>query len=290
MELTKEQNEILKELDQKNSVDTIMKIIGIPSNKFRITDVHMKSIVVAEKVAFPKSGGILTYYDGMKYPAKGFPVNEIVEKIDDVKRFIVIFPKAFKDVFKGSRIKTLLLLLIFKKQYMTMLRTLLLSLARHLQMYRINHRFFCTTVRSVRNAFMVLMDKYREVDGEKYILIQTSMKLITQTLEFDDAYRYRFQHVIGHLDKQAFSKKPFKELDRLIDIAIKSEGASRVKESWKAVKLSLKFMRFLPYRKDLILFFNSLNIEEVKLSVGDMYHAKRKVEYDWNVEYECPED
>ena len=100
-------------------------------------------------------------------------------------------------------------------------------------------------------------------------------------LEYDDAYRFRFQHIIGQLDQKA--KNPIKELIRLTKIGESCEKIDRMKETWKAIRLMLWFVRFSPYLKnELVLFFGRLNLEEIKLSTEDLYFARMKIDYKWD--------
>ena len=105
-------------------------------------------------------------------------------------------------------------------------------------------------------------------------------------LEFDDAYRYRFQDVMGDFDRKLFKKNPISELIRIMALGESREiKDSRVSKTWKTAGLLLRAIRFYPpLKREIVFFFENLYIEEVKLSVEDSYHAIKKIDYNFNRE------
>ena len=295
MNLTPDQNEALKMVDARNAKAALLdKIREKSTEKFALTEqrITLKTSDVheVEYIKLPKEGGIEVYFKGIPHPRKGYPIEEAVEKINDAKKNLVAVLFGFKEMFSNNKIKTLIFLLLFRKQYETGVKYLILSLWKQLRMYHLQRRYYCNTSRELFRVF----DKMREdtKNKENKNLFELTGNIIAMILEYDDAYRYRFQNVFGQLNKDALNKNTFKELKRIIEIGRKSEIVSasakrkggkkaRVAGTWRAAGIVLTLVRFSPFRKRVTQFFKELNIEEIKLSVGDYYFAKQKPDFNW---------
>ena len=294
MSLTKEQNEALKVIDTKNAIAGMME--KIRANKMiKHAPAYQQKIKKSEIheidfVKLPKEGGILTYFKGIKHPRQGFPVAEVVEKIDDAKKNIVAVLSGFKLMFSKNKIKTLIFLFLFRKQYEQGVFQLIISLWKQLRMYRLQDRYYCKPVRELLRVFE--SGQERIANKEKRNVAKLTGNIICMILEYDDAYRYRFQSIFGQLDKKALNKDTFKELAKIIELGSQSEQISpatkrrggtksRISETWKGAGLVLKVSKYTPIKKYITWFFKELNVEEIKLSVGDYYFAKEKLDFQW---------
>ena len=216
-------------------------------------------------VKLPKEGGILSYFAEHIYPRKGFPTDDVVEKVDTIKKTILGL------IYTLSKSKVILAIavLFFRKDLMIAYNELLLGLCNVIGTKSLKANRHCISVREVYNAF--------DLEDGRLRVITTAI------LEFDDAYRFRFQDVVGELDKKSFEKNPFAELSRLLELLSEREQDERVRGTWKklqSVLFILFFSRFI--REKVITFFSRLNPENVKMDEGDRYYANLKKDgYRW---------
>lgn len=232
------------------------------------------------EIKLPKEGGILTYHTGHPHPYKGFPIAEAVNKVNIAKSLLMGCIRGFKAMFLAGRVKTLVMFLFFARQWEAPLAALMQAVWKPLRPYLLEKNRYCQAVREVQRVLALTMAGV-EPDARR-VMLKRVKDIILLILEYDDAYRFRFQHVIGQLDREAFAKDPIRELIHLVELGIACENSSRVIETWRMFKLMLRFVRFHPaLKKKLVFFFTHLDIEEVKLSEEDWYYAKFKPDYRW---------
>lgn len=252
--------------ESRENINYILeKILQLPEQDYSLTK-DKSDIWSMNEVKLPKEGGILTYYDEHPYPKKGFPFEKIVDKIDVVKKTIVAV------VYSLSKSKIILgiTLIFFRKDLISAYNQLLVKLSDLIGQYCVLlPNRYCKSVQAISRAF--------EPTDEYLRIITTSI------LEFDDAYRYRFQDIIGEMDKQNFDKNPYTELSRLLDLVAFRESDNRLKETWSRAKKLLFVVSFSKeLREKIITFFSKLDIENVKMEQDDLYFAKLKIGgYKW---------
>lgn len=92
--------------------------------------------------------------------------------------------------------------------------------------------------------------------------------------EFDDAYRFRGQDMLGELKKENLNN-PRKELKRLLDIAIRREGYVDLKDKYRRLKLLLDLVP-RKYLKKVGHVLEELNLDLIRLDEDDLEWAKPK--------------
>ena len=106
-------------------------------------------------------------------------------------------------------------------------------------------------------------------------------------LEYDNAYRYRFQDIFMEIDMSMISIDTALEIKRVLGIAIKRDFTAGNKLS--AIN---KFLNvFLWFNKDISEFIKSfilgINPEEIKMDEGDWYWCGERWDYNFrDVSYE----
>lgn len=241
------------------------------------------------KVDFPTTGGILTYMEGYDYPYKGYPYYEFVEKIDLIKKLTRAMQSGFYHALKQNKFKRLLIPLIP-------------SLGRSIfwactfTFYRLIDRFkmrvdkHCTFVNELYRAFSVV----HTYESEQVQQLRKMLRDIEcMILEMDNAYRFRAQDLLPELNKEALRKKPIKELERILDIWIEREINVEVQDSWRLLKMVIKY--YLRYDPELLNIFVQvlleLDIEKCKLSVEDKYYCIPRKDYHFGfAQNPTPED
>ena len=230
------------------------------------------------KVEFPKEGGILTYMTNHEYPYRGFPFFEFVEKIDTFKKLSRgILSGLYHSLKKGSKFKLLLALpLIFVVR--DFISSGIYAYHKLIERFRIKSNLYSNVVRELYRAFN--LPRVKE-DFETLELRLALKDVLCMILEFDNAYRYRFQDIIVELNKELLKKKPIKELNRLLDLMSSRENDQKVKDTWSLFKLVVKFyLRFdRKLTKMLVDVLSNLNLEEVKHTPEDKHFSCQRKDY-----------
>lgn len=246
-----------------------------------------------DKVEFPEAGGTLTYMEGHPYPYKGFPFCEFVDKIDVMKKIIRAELSGLYHAMKGRQKIQLASLLLVPWLFKDLMRSHLHTFWKLVERFKIKPLRYCTTMRELHRAFSV--EDSAETESGRDLRLKLR-DFVCMLLEFDNAYRFRFQDVIVFLDKKKFKRSPTKELLRLLDILIARERSQEIKDTWTLVRLGVKF--YLPFDRELLRVvrrgFGELNLDLVRLDDGDIHYCVKRQDYTFGFmlepEWKPPED
>lgn len=230
-------------------------------------------------VEYPAEGGIKTF---MKYGEKvmafnGFPLGQDVEKVDIMKKISRALMSGLFHALKKQiwLLPTLLpAFWIFKK----LVYVLIYTFHRLVERVRIKPNMYCPALRELYRAF----SKPRLKEDQEMMELRLMLRdLLCMTMEFDNAYRFRFQDLVESLNKDNLRRKPIKELLRLFSLAQSREKTQEINDTWKLVKLGINFyLRFNPKLTNLIKdTLLEVDIEKVKLSSEDKSFCDPRKDY-----------
>ena len=225
-----------------------------------------------DKIYFDDKGGILTYMEGHKYPYRGFPFVEFVQDMDKLKKVSRLFMSGIYHNLKGDNKLKLLSLLpalwLFKK----LLKSWVYMIWSCVDRFKVK---FASYSQPEREIYKTLSKKMKKETAKEKELREQIRDILCMFLEFDNAYRFRFQDLMLDLDKKAFKNKPFKEVDRLLNLLIEREIIREMKDKWVLIKkVGIPLIKTDKFFKNLMIyFFSNINIEEIKLSVEDRYYC-----------------
>ncbi len=154
-------------------------------------------------VEFPKDGGILTYVHGHDYPFRGLLDKDIVNAIGVSKRMI---PVTIDWMWK--------------------------SMEKHMKPVD----KYCEAVREIHRVFTIMIDE--EGSGLEKMFGQIR-DVICLYLEYDDAYRFRFQAAFSQLDPTKLKlteEDMYWALPKPFNFPGKKEFARKIAEEEKAKK------------------------------------------------------
>jgi len=250
-------------------VREMREIPELPSEK--PTDVHP-----LEKVEFPEKGGVLTYMGGHAHPYKGFPFFEFVDKIDTIKKVQKATLSSLFHSFKGRRL-SLIGLLFVPWLFKELARAYIYTFYRIIERFRVKTLRYSDAIRELHRACSIQFEETAEERELRYMI----RDLVCMVLEFDNAYRFRFQDVIVELDKAALRKNPGKELTRLLTLMQSRETTQEVKDTWTLVRYFLPWYIRLnsSLKKAIVGVLSELDLETVKLSAEDTHFAKERKDY-----------
>ncbi len=250
---------------------SMKEIAELPSEK-------PKDVEPLKQVVFGDEGGVLTYMGEHPYPYKGFPWGDVVEKMDIVKKV----SKGILGGFYHSTNKRSWLQKIFLLPCMWIFKDLIYAevyaFHRFVGRFRLKPLRYCTAIRELHRAYSY------EQPGEDPQTRDLRLKfrdLLCMHLEYDNAYRYRFQDLFPELNKDLLVKNPIKELTRMFDIAIEREILQEIKDTWTLTKLYLNYyLRFdKRVRKSLVGVLCQIDPELIKLDDGDKHFCEKRVDY-----------
>ncbi len=244
------------------------------------------------RVEMPEKGGVLTTMLNHEFPYKGFPFYEFVERIDTIKKVQRASLSSFYHSLK-ARSKVKLFFLIFVPWlFGDFVRSYLYSFHRILDRFKLKPIRYCDAMRELHRA----MSYENQDELVKDQTFRYSIRDIAcMIMEFDNAYRFRFQDIIVELDKEKLKRSPSKEIVRLLNILSAREVTQEIKDTWKLAKF------FLPYyllfnrklRDSLIRVLSNLDLEKVKLAPEDIHFCEERKDYvfgfmnkKWKKEYE----
>jgi hypothetical protein len=278
MEITEEQKiHAVESLDFLQRLNCICALMRGNNDGFlvgkRPADTKKDDITVA-RVDFPKTGGVLTFYLGHKYPMKGFAISETVQKINIIKSTLHYAVSKLAE----NKFSLLLFFLFFRKSLELVFSTFIETVYKSMFYEMLSENRWCDCVREVRRVFSKI-GVSPELTG-----------VVSLMLEFDDAYRYRFQWVMEKLNKE---NKTIPEIQRLLGILAENEfhpesqNENRLGDKWKKYKKAVHLLRLhRPSMKLIKAFLKEVDIDKIKLSKEDRYHCVFKIGFKWGFERE----
>ena len=231
------------------------------------------------RVIFPQDGGVLTYFDGVDLPAKGFCYGETVETVDEVKKTGIAFLTGFFKGLKHNKVKMVLFILLFRKQFMTIFTSLIKRLDFRMRRVRQKPEMYCLCAREIYRVFNLMMVWY---PFWKKIL-ECLRNIVCMILEYDDAYRYPLQDALPEFNSDAGRKDIVKELGRVLDFEMKWDHKVGMVRKLKQIKKLLFLLKFnKKLREAVTRFFLEVDLNRMKMDKADKFHARYKWGYDWD--------
>jgi hypothetical protein len=231
------------------------------------------------RVELPPEGGVLTYMTGFDAPYQGFPYHNLVISMELIKKMTKGFKSGFYHYlwkwFEGKYWRPMIFLT--SPFYRVYSRAELHACWRYLERHKIKPKRYSRSIRELYRAFSVPV--IGENNDQREIR-ERIRDLACMHLEFDNAYRFRFQDVIVNIDKGYFEKHPVNEMLRMFDLMTERETRQEVKDSWKLTKIMVEYLRYdkavLKIYKSLI---KNLNLEECALDDRDWPFCKERKDY-----------
>jgi hypothetical protein len=232
------------------------------------------------RVEFPPEGGTLTYMSGFELPFQGFPFSELVERMDVVKKMTKGFKSGFHHIlwkhFTGW--KRPILIFLTTPFFRIYAHAEIATCWRYIERHKIKPRVYCTAMREVHRAMSVPTGDDERMRTTK--LREMMRDLLCMHLEFDNAYRFRFQDVIVELDKCNLEKDPLKEMLRLLNIMSDREIHQEVKDTWTLTQTMVEYLKYSKeIRMIIISFLNNINTDKCKLDKRDIPFCVTRNDY-----------
>lgn len=105
-------------------------------------------------------------------------------------------------------------------------------------------------------------------------------QLVMMILEFDNAYRYRLQDIIGETNKELL-KNPRKEIVRLLAIYNSREFTKGAPDKINKLKLLRQFLLLPNIKRSFLKTLESIDLEKIKFDDNDRFHVSYWVGYNF---------
>lgn len=251
------------------SMRTMRTIVDEMSETSPARTAVMTDTTKLKEVVFPNDGGVLTFIDGYEHPYRGFPYFEQVERVNDIKK---IARKVFGKVYGAAQGIGKLKLMALLPMMQPLIEGFRYAFWYHTSKYRMKPMRYSQPVRELYKAWNTLGDSEE---------IREWRDITCLVLEFDNAYRYRFQDVVSELNKEDLKKNPAKEITRMIKLLCERETESDSVAMWKQREKLVYFV--LKFSKENLKMVQgvllAINLDEIMLNVNDRYFCAMRKDY-----------
>lgn len=230
------------------------------------------------KVEFPVHGGVLTYMQGFEHPYKGFPFFEFVDKIDAIKKIQRATLSSLYHSLKARSWLHKMFLIFVPWVFGDILKSFVYSFSRMIDRFKIKPERYSDSMRELYRVFSINWHDESPAEREMRERIRD---IVCMFLEFDNAYRFRFQDIIVELDKEALGRKPARELLRLLKLMQSRETTQEIRDTWRLVEYFLPAYLFVnkTLRKNAVAILRELDLEKFKLDEGDQLYCSKRKDY-----------
>lgn len=240
-----------------------------------------------EEIIRPPEGGTFMKLYGCSYLYKGYPDKETVERVDLIKR---VFMASVRLLNKSPfRYFVSIMFLLFRKRVIKNLIYWFVNIfEQYLGKIQLPLKEFNVFPRELIRVGLKLAEdvsdepsKFPDAGQTYRDRIQRLVYCFAMIMEYDNAYRWRVQDILGNLDKDNLKKNPTKEIKRLFNIFIERDFGIQDR-----IILIRKIVLFLLYvnkkfRTLATQFLMELDIDKVKLDEADFYFCLMRKSYNY---------
>ena len=241
-----------------------------------------------KQIEMPEEGGLLVWFDDLKYPRKGAITPEGVMVMVCVKRALFSLAR----FAASSPVRYFVGLTMFLPPFMqrriwkSFFEFVIKKFAYHVfEPHLLNAKGWCRTGRELYRVGEEMARRYPAWKEEIMILTE----IVCGILEYDNAWRYRIQDILGMIRKDAFRLDPLQEILRVLKIARSRERTYKnevqpdfVHERYTSfLKIAQWAFRLRPSLKRLALeIVSELDQVEAGLDEADIYFCLTRPDYD----------
>lgn len=195
-----------------------------------------------------------------KFPSRCVAPADAVFAVNPIKRFFVVVIKFFADFsFRPTKLVNNALVGFIALSDVTM------------NPFYLKDGYYCPVSREIRvfvREFLIGLGGIVE-NADK------AGEIIGAMFEYDNAYRYRVQDILGEANKEALIKDFPREIERLVSIMASREPRDQsVPERFTAGAKVIRWVWWLPFvRSALRKGINAMNLENCKMDEGEIYHT-----------------
>lgn len=182
---------------------------------------------VSSKIEYVPYQGIIVHIIGATHPKKGFPMPESVAGANIMKTVL-------RELSRHP-LATSLAVIMDKNKFF---ESLLMVFNKTCLAYMLKKEYLCPAAYATHRFVKHFLHNI----GVKEEFAEGAGSIFAYIIEFDDAYRYRFQDIISEAHPQELIHRPNKEIPRLLNILKERED----KDNTTAIKI-IKMVKPLMY-------------------------------------------
>jgi len=238
--------------------------------------IHPQNVFMVKTIEYTKDKGTLLHYHELLFPQKGFPYVEVIWAMNLVKKNVLGKIR----ILAGAVPIMWPILFVGKKRRVRFFESVLEAIANQADYafdeFYIKPELYCPAASTSAEwtfVFLVNMGVHRELSGR-------IAQVVAMIMEYDNAYRYRVQDIVGETSAEALKVNPRKEIRMMIETLGKREPC--IENTYKFALLAriISLLLFIPSIKRA--FITSIpNIELIKQDEADKYHCLFRSDYDY---------
>lgn len=229
---------------------------------------------------------VSTYLSDFDEPYKGFPAGDSVQIIATFKKLAQTIVRIVNTDSKWFKVGLLLLYLsgVLKRLFLIIVDFTHLSI----QNYILGYEYYSRISRECYRVSEIIISR----EPKKYLkeLIKKVRDIWCLIMEYDNAYRYRFQDTFSEVDLEALNDNPAKEIKRLFGIMVSREIAKKewewpehqqvkIKRIGNIVYLAVKYNKYLQEIVKTIAL--NINLDKIKPVKEDIYWFSWRDDYNF---------
>jgi hypothetical protein len=209
-------------------------------------------------------GSIRTYVKNKKFPIPSYADSISVSIITIYKHFFIMLLKGFSKQNIFQKVSIMIAMFSSKDAFISWSERIFAMFPVLLK-----DEHWCRPVKELR----------RVMSGKIHPTIIDTISLI---IEYDSAYKNRFQDVFPLLDQSKLKGlSAIKEVKRVFDILI-SRDYPEMREKWRPIKKAvLLAMMFPNARKQIISILKEINLKEIEFSEEELYWINQFPSYEY---------
>lgn len=207
-----------------------------------------------EKIEY--TDGIKVFYKEAQFPRSGFPTPEAIDAINKVKRLLV-------NSIKLNKISLFSVFVLNKnKNLIEWFNNVAYEI---MYPFIIKDEFLTKPAREIKNILSPIDEKLATI--------------LAHLVEYDDAYRYRFQDIFSEINLISYSYNPLRELGRVLNIA-KDRDLQGVYNKYINIYKVLKVLSYIPaYKKKINNILLEIYLPNMRFSESDWYWVCQRGDY-----------
>lgn len=235
------------------------------------------------KPEYPEEGGIHVFISGRKYPTNGYPFEEIVRAVDNLKRVVISGTRLL--AAKPIRYFLVILAILPKKILLSLFDNIIDELermsSRMINWWILRPERYCTSGREIyRVGEEMIREKLPEKKHKRWISLLNNFCMMW---EFDNYYRWMGQDIFGEINLEKLLENPTKEIMRMFGILMDRTMQDGLLPKWRAIRFLLFWSLATKgwIREFIKEFFKKIDLEKLKMDKSDIYYSYQKTGYNF---------
>ena len=212
--------------------------------------------------------GIKLYYQGAKYPAKGFPFPEAIWSINILKRLLIV----------SSKLP--LWVLVFQKKKREYMTGQFIELGyKIMKKYLLKMCYMTPLARELQISIKVFLVRLGFNNQTSYDL----SVLLSHLIEYDNAYRFLIGDLLTESSKSKMMNKPIREILRLLKIfKVREVEKGTLSKRFQPVALLVCFALLIPkVRLAWRTMLSLCRFEDLQFDEADRYWVLNRTDYNY---------